>query len=81
MGDNELNHEHRDILLKAIRRLDPNNELVPGTSDYRYTESMIIKWIRIHGPDQALVMVERSINLLQDVTKPKGKTPPKALVQ
>jgi len=77
MKDNKLNDEHRNILLKALRRLDPNSELVPGTPEYRYTESMVLKWIRIHGPDHALEMVERSINLLKDVAKPKGAISPK----
>jgi len=58
--------------LKALRRLDPNSELVPVTPEDRYTASMVLKWIRIHVPDRALDVVERSINLLKDVAKPKG---------
>ena len=70
--------DHQEILFKALRRLDPDNELMPGTPEYKKTESMIVKWIRIYGPDQTLQMVERSINLMKDVTKPKGEIPPKS---
>lgn len=60
--------DHRTILGKAFRRLDPKNEMVPGSSAYKEAEAMILKWIRIHGPEQALIMVEQSVSILKDVT-------------
>jgi hypothetical protein len=60
--------DHTAILRKAFRRLDPDNEMLPGSSAYKDAEAMILKWIRIHGPDQALIMVERSVSILKDVT-------------
>ena len=53
-------------LIEALKLLDPDGTLVPGTSDFDNTKAMVIKWTRRYGPGQALEMVERSVKLMKN---------------
>ena len=72
MKRDQRRDDHTDTLVKALRRFDPNNELVPGSSAYKDAEAMILKWIDTYGPRQALQMVARSTKLLEDVKNAGG---------
>jgi hypothetical protein len=54
-----------DTLSEAIRLIDPEGMLVPGTRQYDRIREMIEIWIGQHGPDEALEMARNSAKYLK----------------
>ena len=63
------NDAEHAILIEALKLLDPDGTLVPGTSECDNTKAMVLKWVRRYGPGKALEMVERSVKLMKDTMK------------
>lgn len=47
-----------NLVLEAMRRIDPDATLVPGTLEYDTIKDMIICWLEQCGPEYALFMAE-----------------------
>ena len=54
-----------DTLYEALKLIDLEGMLVPGTRQYDSIKEMLEIWIRQHGPDEALEMARNSAKYLK----------------
>jgi hypothetical protein len=54
-----------DTLNEAIKLIDPEGMLVPGTRQYASIMEMLEIWLRQHSPDKALEMARNSAKYLK----------------
>ena len=54
-----------DTIIEAIKLVDPEGMLIPGTRQYDRIWEMLEIWLRQHGPDTTLEMARNSAKFLK----------------
>jgi len=54
-----------DTITEALRLIDPEGMLVPGTRQHDRIREMVEIWLRQHSPDEVLEMARNSAKYLK----------------
>jgi hypothetical protein len=54
-----------ETLNQAIKLIDPEGLLVPGTRQFNTIRDMLSEWIKAYGPERALYEAEQSAKFLR----------------
>jgi hypothetical protein len=54
-----------DTINEALKLIDPEGMLIPGTRQYDSIKEMLEIWIRQHGPEETLEMARNSAKYLK----------------